>query len=92
MNFLFFLASFSESIFHKFHKQTGKDIAVQSTNAEYPDIDDSSQQDHSNEERENRNITNSQAKIVLIATIVLCGLLVIVIAIIVGMYRYGLIS
>lgn len=62
---------------------------VQSTNLEhneYTDFDDLTQQENSNEERENRNITNSQAKIVLIATIVLCGLLVIVIAIIVGRY------
>lgn len=62
---------------------------VQSTNLEhneYTDFDDLTQHENSNEERENRNITNSQAKIVLIATIVLCGLLVIVIAIIVGRY------
>lgn len=74
-------------MFKNFFFRKEKDIAVQSTNAEhneYTDFEDSSQQGNSNDERENRNITNSQAKIVLIATIVLCGLLVIVIAIIVG--------
>lgn len=68
---------------------TEKDIAVQIPNAEqneYTDFDDPSQQKNSKDERDNRNIQNSQAKIVLVATLVLCGLLVIVVAAIVGRY------
>lgn len=65
---------------------TVTDIAVQSTNADYPDIDDPSQQDRTDDDRDNRSFANTYAKPILIATIIGGILLVGVVTTIAGMY------